>query len=102
MASALTPFAWPAFNAARVVSSAFRTAATVAGRPKRSTATRAASAFKTSSTEGRRRSASVSCAIDRASLIPDEEGVDAPPPQAGLPNQQVKTQRSDIVGDRIE
>src|SRR5215468_9960714 len=100
MASALTPFAWPAFKAARVVSSAFRTAATVAGRPKRSTATRAASAFKTSSTEGRRRSAWVSCAIDRAS-IPDQEGVDAPPPQAGLPNQQVKTQRSDIVGDRI-
>src|SRR5262249_60774460 len=101
MESTPTPSDCPAFNAMRVASSACRTAATVAGRPKRSAATMAACAFNTSSTEGKRRSASDPCAIDCPSIT-DEEGVAPAAPQAGLPNQQVETQRGDIVGDGIE
>src|ERR1700741_4514141 len=75
---------------------------TAAERPKRATASTAASALRTSSTDGNPRNRRSASAVIAASSVTEQERVDRATPIARVAQEQVQRQRRNIVGDRIQ
>src|SRR6202167_3951505 len=91
----------PSRKASRVASRLCRIAAIAAGRPNLATARAAASALRTSSTEGRVRKARLG-AEHIAASVAEQERVSAAAPVFRLAQQKIEGERCDVVSDRIE
>ncbi len=100
MAAASVGASAPFRIAVRASSSVRRRLASVALRPKRSTAARPGPLRKASSTEGNCRNNSIGFVMRRLSIA-NQKIIDARAAQTFLTHQKIETERRYVVGDRL-